>query len=371
MALPPRDGLAPSPALDSRGAFRTDWTALVVALVVPCAVLHFSVVRPTNARLAQMRSQVARLENSIQALHDAESGAREATGLLAALADQEGSLADARATLQSAEATLARFGEFEQRLADASQTLDRVERAACGIEDQATLVAERVDVQSRSLAKADASLAELAEVPDRIDAAIVRAERAAPAIAQIEALRDQLARSADISKQAIKTSGQVLAHQEQLVRDTKRIASARETLESLAQLEERLNSPLMAVAASHQRLDDLLRLKEALIAQTADLPDAFDTLELMVDLGADMRQASGVLVNAQKLLADLMLLEPSLARIADAVEPAVRQSTIGALGGSELRLVLRELHKRHAAAREGLDSTAIAARAEEEKLKRE
>ena len=52
----------------------------------------------------------------------------------------------------------------------------------------------------------------------------------------------------------------------------------------------------------------------------------------------------------QRLLADLVLLEPSISRIAAVVDPMIDRTTLGGLGGGELRMVLREMRDRRAVA---------------------
>ena len=361
MALPPRDGSALSSPTQYGESRKTDWIALAVALLTPMLIVQFSVVRPTNARLEQMRSQVARLESTIQDLHEKSPDAQRVAGLLEALAKQQDMLADAETTLEQITA-------LEQRLAEDALTLDRIDRLSSRLEQQAAKLVVNVGRQTELLSKADDTLASLAQVPNRLEASIAEANRVAPTVGQVKALRDRLAQTESLTAEARKRTEKVLAHQQQLVKDTKQVESARKTLEGLARLEERLNSPLMAVDASHERLDDLLALKEEVIARTEDLPDAFDTLELMVDIGADMQRASGSLRTAQKLITDLVLLEPSLSRVASVMQPALKQSTIAALGGSELRLVLRELRQRHAEARAGLEE-AVASKPQEESVK--
>ena len=379
MALPPRDGSVETTVSSSRQAPRTDWTALSVAVLAPLLIVHFTVVKPTTAWLDQMRRQVAQLESTIQDLHEATPDANRAACLMDALARQQKAQAGAQTTLLEAEQTLERIVKLERRLLTTIETLDHVELIVAKATEQAEalsselqleseLIAERVAQQSKTLARADAAMSELAQVPARLESSIDRASRAAPAVAQVESLTTKLAKAEALTSEAIDRTDRVLIHQEKLVKNTERVEDARQALDSLAELEEKLNSPLMDLEASHKRLEGLYHLKEEVIARTEDLPDAFDTLELMIALSADMRQASSVLNTAQRLVADLVLLEPSLSRLAGVVTPVLKQDTVGMLGGSELRLVLRELRQRHAEARAGVEE-AVASRPAEESVK--
>ncbi|MEN0109899.1 MAG: hypothetical protein AAF805_04175 [Planctomycetota bacterium] len=340
MAAIDRDGSNRStesaPTADRRAA---DWAPLLVALVVPLLLLQVAVVRPTATQLARMRGQVARLEATIEQLRDREADAGRATGLLARLNEQADRLDDADESLE-------RFADLERRIARsvaradrATATLDRLDAVVRGVERQAALLDDATD-----------ALATVAAAPSDLAVAIDQASRVAPKVTEVRQLADRLADAQGLADAVSDRVAHLIASQEALALDSARVATADETLDGLIQLEARLNAPLMAVGASHERLDELLRLKDAVLAHTDNLPEAFDTLELIAALQRDYQQASGVFRTVQGLLADLVLLEPSIARVAAVVEPMIDRAGIGALGGAELRLVLRELRQRHAAA---------------------
>lgn len=358
MAHTLRDGSdhAQSPPNGYRSAPRTDWLALSLAILAPILIVHFCVVSPTTQQLAQMRDQVARLESTIQQLNAKAPAADGCASLMASLAEQESIAA-------RAEATLDRIASLQHRLAARTASL---EYSAAKLDRLAELD-ERIEQQGEMLADAADALATYASMPAELEGAIERASRAAPAIDDLNRLGKRLADADDLTEQAIVDVETALDQQRELVLGTASLAAASETLEGLVELESRLNAPLMAVAAAHERLDDLMRLKGALLDQTENLPEAFDTLELMVNLQTDYRRASGVFRTLQRLLADLVLLEPSISRVATAVEPMIERTALSRLGGGELRLVLQELRQRHADAVRELElaeQTAAPSRAE-------
>lgn len=340
MASIDRDGSNRSPlsapTADRRAA---DWAPLLVALIAPLLLLQVAVVRPTATQLARMRGQVARLEATIEQLRDCEADAERANGLLARLAEQA-------ERLDAADESLERFADLERRIARsvaradrATATLDRLDTVVRGVERQTALLDEATD-----------TLATLSTAPSELAVAIDQASRLAPTVTDAKRLAEQLSHAQGFADAVTKRVEELIDSQEALAVDAARLATADETLDGLIQLESRLNAPLMAVGASHQRLDELIRLKDSVLANTENLPEAFDTLELIAALQRDFQQASGVFRTVQGLLADLVLLEPSIARVATVVEPMIDRASIGALGGTELRLVLRELRERHAAA---------------------
>ncbi|MGL4511686.1 MAG: hypothetical protein ACRCT8_01235 [Lacipirellulaceae bacterium] len=338
-------------AAHAPAASRTDWTALGVAIVAPILIVHFCVVQPTTLQLRGMRDQVAQLEATVLELRGKAPAAAAAAGLLGALADQQG-------VIEGAESALERLALVEQRLAEG---VARAEHAAKTL-DRLDDLRDRIALQGNQLGQASAALATLAGVPNDLQQAIDQASRVAPSVAQVRGLRDRLADAQEVSAETLGRIDALLVTQQGLVRGAEDLESATVTLEGLAKLEERLNAPLMAVTASHERLDELMRLKDQVIAQTQDLPAAFETLEMMAQLGRDYRQASAVFRSVERLLADLVLLEPSINRIASVVNPLVERSSLSKLGSAELRLVMQELHRRHVEAVEAADDTAIATR---------
>jgi hypothetical protein len=318
---------------------RTDWTAIGLALVLPILLVHFCVVQPTREQLAQTRDQVSRLEAAVGRLAGHAPGAQRAAGLLGALENQQ-------SVAIGAEAALERLALLERRLDEgvacaerAAQTLDRLDD-----------LRDRVALQGQMLDEATSALATIGCVPNELQLAIEQASRVAPSVAQVRALRDHLADAQQLTDETRGRLDALLVTQQGLVKGAEDLESATVTLEGLARLEERLNAPLMAVGASHERLDELMRLKDAVINQTQNLPEAFETLEMMAQLGSDFRQASAVFRSVQRLMADLVLLEPSIERVAGVVNPLVERSALSKLGTSELRLVMQELHRRHAEA---------------------
>lgn len=323
-----------------------NWAPLLIALAAPALILQVAVVRPTSNQLNEMRAQITSLETTIDDLKAKESAAGRSAGLLAKLADQQDCLA-------GAEASIDRFAKLEARLARGVADADRAAEALDRLEG----LVVRVESQSELLDEAHLAISSLADIPSELNAAIDRAGRIAPAVAQVERLASQLGLARELADESLMRVESLVEVQESLGLEAERIAAANETLDGLARLESRLNAPLLAVGASHERLDALLRLKDAVLAQTDDLPEAYETFELIVDLQSDYQKARSVFRTMQRLLADLVLLEPSISRIAAVVDPMIDRTTLGGLGGGELRMVLREMRDRRAVALAELEAS--------------
>lgn len=344
-ALPPFDA-APEPHDNARRG--TDWAPLIVALIVPILLLQVAVVRPNTTQLARMRGQVAHLEATIEELRATEDDTARATGLLAELGQQQRQIA-------RAEAALDRFARLESRL---ERSVAVATEATASLEQLDALV-RRVEERSALLDTAWEALASLADAPGKLHASIDRARRVAPAVNRVRALADDLDKARSLTEESIERVDGLLTQQLEIAAKTDRIDAANEALDGLERLETRLNAPELASDTANDRLDSLVRLKDTVIRQTDDLPAAFDTFELIVNLQEDYRRASGVFSNVHRLMADLLLLEPSIARMATLVEPMIERTTITALGGGELRMVLREMQDRRLQSLERLQAETL------------
>lgn len=327
------------PQGDRPAALGTIWGAALGVAVVLLALVQVAVVQRGESQTQRIAAQLDRLEATLAKLEAATPDAAASNGLLAELGEQ-GRVAAA------AESALERFARLERRL---GRRIDEAEHAAASL-DRLAGVTARVEQQSRLLAEAQAALAGVAADPGDLYAAIDRAGRVAPAIAEVDRLAGSLAaalaNTQRLAQQSLRRVEGLSLAQEGLALRADRLASANKTVEGLLRLEARLNSPLTAVAASQARLDDLLRLKDAILAHTSDLPAAFETLEMIVALQRDYERAQSVFASVRRLMADLALLEPSVARAVALLQPVVDRTTIGRLAGSELRLVLQELRSR-------------------------
>ena len=324
MSLNQRDGSssAPSPAALPYNNYpsnsRADLVGLAFAVTLPVLLVHLFVVKPMTTHLTQLRGQVTQLERQVDTLTDQSKTAQETTSLLVSLTDQE-------ATLDRAEEALVRIAKIQHRL-------------AVGL-NQAEL----------SMAR----LGKLDQFREQIDYQVV--------------MIDQANR---ITKQISTKLENVAANHSRVVASTDRIEAANDSLDELITLEKRLNSPLMGTEKASEQLDNLVALKESVLDETENLPAAFDTLELMVALNKDIANATRVFDPLQSMLADLVLLEPTIARIANVVEPMMEKSSVGEFEGSQLRLVLDELRRRHALisqeAQQSVSETSLATKANDE-----
>ena len=321
MSLNQRDGSssAPSPAALPQNSYqansRADLVGLAFAVALPVLLVHLFVVKPMTTHLTQLRGQVTQLERQVETLSAQSKTAQDTASLLVSLTDQE-------ETLDRAEEALARMAKIQRQL-------------AIGL-NQAEL----------SMAR----LGKLDQFREQIDYQVVMIDQANRLTKQISTKLENVA-----------------ANHSRVVASTDRIEAANESLDGLVTLEKRLNSPLMGTEEASERLDSLVALKESVLDETENLPDAFDTLELMVALNKDIANATRVFEPLQSMLADLVLLEPSIARIANLVEPMMQRSTVGEFEGTQLRLVLDELRRRHAQiTQESNRETGVAKNANEE-----
>ncbi|TWT88604.1 hypothetical protein Mal64_20890 [Pseudobythopirellula maris] len=293
----------------------TDWFTLAVAMGATLLLVQLLIVQPLREQVAAMQSQVGSVHQALTALSDESSRAGETASLLTSLANQA-------ETAEAAGRALDRFADLETKLADTERKYG--------------------EVQSR--------LERLAELPAQLNAALEAAGDAAPSVSQAWALRDDLAEAVELSEESLELSRTLLSSEAGLASRAAGIASARAVLVELLELEAELREPAIDVALSRERLEGLVGLKRRLITQTDDLPAAVDTLALMAELRCDFDRAMDVLAPLKAMMTDLVMIEPSIARVAASVAPSLERDDLARLGGGELRMVLRELRDRHASA---------------------
>ena len=84
-------------------------------------------------------------------------------------------------------------------------------------------------------------------------------------------------------------------------------------------------------------------LKDKVLAQTADLAEAIDTLELTADLHEQLEKAVRSFAGMRHAVIEIMALEPTVERALAALEPLTALGNLRHLNGGELRDVARSI----------------------------
>ena len=235
---------------------------------------------------------------------------KNANQLLALLAEQKEVTAEA-------EATLVRMQQLNQDLAAEA---DRTQRAL-------TSVDKLVALKDSVLAGSDGT------------------REAAKVFATAQNLHDRLASSASTTAEAICVSEQLLAMEKSLRDSSAEVQTAHETLNQLLDMHDSLDRYSTDVTTARQRVDGLLTLKDTIIAETANLADAIETLELSYDLNNQYQNAAVAFEQMRHWMVEVIAMESILERAQDTLKPLTELGSLRHLTSAQLRTAAREISR--------------------------
>lgn len=339
------------------------------------AELSFRRVASLNEQLVRQAANTSEALSALEQLADLKDDLRNtATGLAEArtalTAIRELHLDLARGQDQTAEgqAALASLGrlrdaaiEIQQGMADAQNSLERMadfqqhalEQADSAIAAQKSLeslihLKQTAVDEAPQLAAAQAALTALADLKSRVLSQKADLDRVREVVDDWTQMQQRLADSAVQSSQA-RTTGEELLD---LAADLERrgdVGPAREALDGLSGIRERLEGEGANVDAAEDRLGGLLALKDKVLAQTENLAEAVETLELVTDLGSEIEQAAQAIGRMRSSIVEVILLEPTIRQAVSSLQPITELANLRRLSGNDLRAVVRQLQDRRAA----------------------
>ena len=93
----------------------------------------------------------------------------------------------------------------------------------------------------------------------------------------------------------------------------------------------------------------MIALKDSIIAQTANLAEAIETLELAADLDHQVQQAVAAFGKMRHALVEILAFEPGIQRALVILEPLTALGNLRHISGAELRDVARLVRDQHKA----------------------
>ena len=139
--------------------------------------------------------------------------------------------------------------------------------------------------------------------------------------------------------------------------------AARAALEGLIQIRETLDRQAPSLDLAAARAEQLIALKDSIIAQTSNLAEAIETLELAADLDHQVQQAVAAFGKMRHALVEILAFEPGIQRALVILEPLTALGNLRHISGAELRDVARLVRDQHKALTERPAQETSAARA--------
>ncbi len=306
------------------------WLSFVAGGVATCGLFYFAVSKPAAEEMSLMRNQIQSLEKSIAALAGHQGSVDETNHLLSKLGQQQAYAQSARRSLQDIQ------------------------------ELHASLLA-----QSQELDSAMATVNQLASLKDLVVANSDNITIAAESLVTADSLHQQLIESHPTTAAAVDASQQLLTLRDQMVKNSYLNTTAAASLDSLLTLRDSLDRDDLDTVEASERVAELVALKDAVLAQTADLKDSIETLEVSRAMTAQFHQASAIFRDMRAWMMEIVAMQPSLDKVRVALQPLTDLVNLEKMRPDQLREVARWLTHPSTARMASLPSPAVSTTASE------
>lgn len=129
--------------------------------------------------------------------------------------------------------------------------------------------------------------------------------------------------------------------------------------ERLFSLRNTLNSD-MDLDGAAGNLDQLVSIQDTIHKQTREVADAIDTLEVLSDLSEELQGQVVEMGSLRKNLMDIVLMEATVRKVVDVLEPLAEISSLRRMGDAELRDAARVIMDKRRIARQPAGSRRTA-----------
>jgi hypothetical protein len=360
------DDSAPRPFSPTALMRDLNWPTFFSGLGVGLVILYLGMARPLTDQIRQLQQQVGAVRSDVSRLTATSSDVQETGSLLAAIARQQADVVAARQTLQSIEQLQRDVRTEAGRAVEAHQALDglvalngrligagqQMEPATRALDELRRLQGE-VAALSQSAADAreglqstDAALAGLDRLKGRVLVAAEQVGAATTALESLRSVRDEVIEIGAGSSEA-QAAIDGLAMLQASVPAVDEIETAAANAEQLIALQRTLTSDeRLRLSTAAVNLEQLLSLQAAIAAQTGQVADSIDTLDLLSEFQEEFRGQLSQVEQLRRQATELMLLESTLTRAFNALAPLADLGDLRRLDEAEMKDVARTLLER-------------------------
>jgi hypothetical protein len=197
-------------------------------------------------------------------------------------------------------------------------------------------------------AEAEVALDRLASLQHRIADSSQTLTGTETLLNDVDSLHRHLLNTAALHNEAHLVAEDLIDLSETLVSQSDETEAAHVALGGLLDMRDQLVADSTDIAQSRSTLTELVRLKDDVLAQTNSISDAIVTLERTVDLTEQFQEASRSFDNVRRWLTDVILMEPTVHRAMEALEPLTALGDLRRVSPAELRQaaqVVREIRQ--------------------------
>jgi len=190
------------------------------------------------------------------------------------------------------------------------------ERASEGITNLAEL-SQRMVAQSEELKVTSQRFDEFVGLANSVRTAAADLESAKTTVAELNTLTDQLVASGE------------------------KLTMAQENARVLVAMNDTLSSDSLKLEASQKNLDSLVALGTTLSNQSQHVSEAIQNLEIMDDFRTELAAHVSSLEGVRRTMMDIVMMESTLGRVAQVMEPLTQIGNLRRLSDDEMREAAR------------------------------
>lgn len=355
------------------------WGLMLVGIAIGFLTLDILLCRPLMQELASVKRELVTVEKSMRDLVGVKEVAWETSHLLSALQTQKKQLETARAALgdlrefrQSVEtearqtgdavASLDRIVELQKRVVGQSESVVAVEQVLSDIvklherllsekqaQDAAVASLNRVSElhkQVRDASKdADVAAVEVQKLGDlrtkvlENSAGVEQAQRGA---AELLALKDTVRRADDLAAVQV-TANKLLALRDSLRSEDDSTEQSQTHAKQLLSLRDELAANAEDTQLAQKNWASVLKLEAGLKSAGSDISNAIETLELLTDLGTELRLQTQSLTGVRQTMTEIAMMETTIGRVLRVLEPLAQLKNLTRLSEVEVRAAARAI----------------------------
>ena len=129
--------------------------------------------------------------------------------------------------------------------------------------------------------------------------------------------------------------------QDQLVASAEKLTVAQENARVLVAMNDTLSGDSLKLEASRRNLDSLVAMGTSLSTQSQHVAEAIQNLEIMDDFRTEVAAHVKSLEGVRRTMMDIAMMESTLSRVAQVVEPLTQIGNLRRLSDDEMREAAR------------------------------
>lgn len=355
------------------------WGLTLIGIAIAFLAMDILLRRPLMNELASVKRNLANVEKGLHDLVGVKDVAWETNHLLSALQAQKRQLESARAALGDVREFRMSVESEAQQTGDAVAALDRIaelqkrvvsqrEQSADVEQVLANIVKMHENLISQKPAQQEAvtSVNRLVELHQQVRDAAKESDVAAVEVQKLGDLRTKVLENAAGVEEAQRGAAELIALKDS-VRKADDVATVQEAANQLLALRDSLRSSDDSTEQSQAHANELLTLRDGLAANVedtqiahrhwasvrkleadvkvagADIANAIETLELLTDLGTELRGQTQLLAGLRQTLTEVAMLETTIGRAMRVLEPLAQLKNLTRLNEAEVRAAARAI----------------------------